>query len=49
MVVTDPYLIAEVLGKDTEIEKSVEGVYSKFNMVRQAWPGCCRCSTRLLC
>lgn len=33
VVVTDPYLIAEVLGKDTEIEKSVEGVYSKFNMV----------------
>ena len=30
---TDPYLVSEVLGKDTEIEKSVEGVYSKFNVV----------------
>jgi hypothetical protein len=34
VVVTDPYLVAEVLGKDTEIEKSVEAVYSKFNVVR---------------
>lgn len=34
VVVTDPYLVAEVLGKDTEIEKSIEGVYSKFNVVR---------------
>lgn len=34
VVVTDPYLIAEVLGKETETEKSIEGVYSKFNVVR---------------
>ena len=32
-MVTEPYLIAEVLSKDTEIEKSIEGVYSKFNVV----------------
>ena len=30
---TAPNLIAEVLGKDTEVEKSVEGVYSHFNIV----------------
>lgn len=30
---TDPYLVSEVLGKETEIEKSIEGVYSKFNVV----------------
>ncbi len=30
---TDPYLVSEVLGKDTELEKSIEGVYSKFNVV----------------
>ena len=34
VVVTDPYLIAEILGKNTEIEKSIVGVYSKFNVVR---------------
>jgi hypothetical protein len=33
VVVTDPYLVSEVLGKETEIEKSIEGVYSKFNVV----------------
>ncbi len=33
VVVTDPYLVSEVLGKDREIEKSIEGVYSKFNVV----------------
>ncbi|KAK9905036.1 hypothetical protein WJX75_008344 [Coccomyxa subellipsoidea] len=36
VVVTDPYLVAEVLGKDTEIEKSIEGVYSKFNVLLHA-------------
>lgn len=34
VIVTDPYLIADVLGKNTEIEKSVATVYSKFNVVR---------------
>ena len=34
VVVTDPYLIADVLRKDAEIEKSVANVYSKFNVVR---------------
>ena len=33
IVVTDPYLVSEVLGKETEVEKSIEGVYSKFNVV----------------
>ncbi|BDA49870.1 Cytochrome P450 3A28 [Coccomyxa sp. Obi] len=33
VVVTDPYLVADVLGKETEIEKSIEGVYSKFNVL----------------
>ena len=33
VVVTDPYLISDVLSKETEIEKSIEGVYSKFNVV----------------
>lgn len=33
VVVTDPYLVSEVLSKETEIEKSIEGVYSKFNVV----------------
>lgn len=33
VVVSDPNLIAEVLGKDTEIGKSIESVYSKFNVV----------------
>jgi hypothetical protein len=33
VVVTDPQLIAAVLGKDTEVEKSVAGVYSHFNIV----------------
>ena len=32
-MVTDPYLVSEVLSKATEIEKSIEGVYSKFNIV----------------
>ena len=32
-MVTDPYLVSEVLGKETEIEKSIKGVYSKFNVV----------------
>ena len=32
-MVTDPYLVSEVLSKETEIEKSIEGVYSKFNVV----------------
>ena len=27
-MVTDPYLVSEVLSKETEIEKSIEGVYS---------------------
>ena len=36
VVVTDPYLIAEILGKNTEIEKSIAGVYSKFNVVRKS-------------
>ena len=31
---TDPQLIAVVLGKDSEIEKSIESVYSYFNVVR---------------
>ena len=38
VVVTDPQLIAEVLGKDTEVEKSVEGVYSHFNIVSAPTP-----------
>ena len=33
IVVTDPYVVSDVLGKETEIEKSIEGVYSKFNVV----------------
>jgi len=33
VVVTDPQLFAAVLGKDTEVEKSVAGVYSHFNIV----------------
>ncbi|KAK9846641.1 hypothetical protein WJX81_008242 [Elliptochloris bilobata] len=36
VVVTDPQLIAVVLGKDTEIEKSIEGVYSHFNTLLHA-------------
>jgi hypothetical protein len=35
VVVTDPYLVSDVLNKDVEIEKSIEGVYSKFNVVRR--------------
>jgi len=33
VVITDPYLVSEVLGKETEIEKSIEGLYGKFNVV----------------
>ncbi|CAK0783590.1 hypothetical protein CVIRNUC_006789 [Coccomyxa viridis] len=36
VVVTDPYLVSEVLSKETEIEKSIEGVYSKFNVLLHA-------------
>jgi hypothetical protein len=35
VVVTDPYLVSEILGKETEIEKSIEDVYSKFNVVSE--------------
>ena len=36
VVVTDPFLIADVLGRSNEVEKSVETVYSKFNVVGPA-------------
>ena len=34
VVVTDPYMIQDVLGRTNEVDKSVETVYSKFNVVR---------------
>ena len=34
VVITDPFLIAQVLGRGSEVEKSVETVYAKFNQVR---------------
>ena len=39
VVVTDPAIVAEALGKDhnLEIEKSVDSVYSKFNIVGPVW------------
>lgn len=33
VVVTDPFLVAHVLDRSNEVEKSIDTVYSKFNVV----------------